>query len=149
MKFENLKKVSSAQFRRLTGVKPKTFEAMTKVVVEADRKIKIHGGRPNKLSVEERILMTLEYLREYRTYAHIAIAYGLSESNAYQNIRTVENILVKSEEFRLPGKKALLKSDHEFEVVLVDAVESPIERPKKNSVNSTRARKNDIQLSLK
>lgn len=149
MKFENLKKVSSAQFRRLTGVKPQTFETMTKLVAEADKKKKARGGRPNKLGIEERILMALEYLREYRTYAHIGIAYGVSESSAYQTIRSVENILVKSKEFRLPGKKALLKSDYEFEVVLIDAVESPIERPKKNSGYSTRGRKNATPSNLK
>ena len=81
--------------------------------------------------------MTLEYLREYRTYAHIAISYGVSERSAFQTIRRVENVLIKSKEFRLPGKKALLKTDHEFEVILIDATESPIERPKKNNANFT------------
>ena len=33
--------------------------------------------------------------------------------------------------FALPGKKALLKSDIKYEVVLIDATETPIERPKK------------------
>jgi hypothetical protein len=142
MRFENLKKLSDGQFRRLTGVKPKTFVTMVEIVKHADKIKKSFGGRPNKLNVEERVLMTLEYLREYRTYAHIGVSYGLSESSAYQNIRSVEDTLVKSKEFRLPGKKALLKSDHEFEIVLVDATESPIERPKKNSVFSILARKN-------
>lgn len=132
MKFENLKKLTSKQFRRLTGVKPQTFEKMVEIIKAADRIKKARGGRPNKLTVEARILMTLEYLREYRTYAHIAASYGLSESNTFENIREIENVLVKSNEFRLPGKKALLKSDHEFEIVLVDVTESPIQRPKKN-----------------
>jgi hypothetical protein len=39
---------------------------------------------------------------------------------------------MKDGQFSLPGKKALLKSDVEYEVVLIDATESPIERPKKN-----------------
>ncbi|MBA2307700.1 transposase [Candidatus Dependentiae bacterium] len=75
--------------------------------------------------------MTLEYLREYRTYATIAMSYGLSESNTYQTIKWVETVLVRSPEFRLPGKKALLKSDMELEAVLIDATESSSERPKK------------------
>ena len=143
MKFENLKNLRDAHFRRLTGVKPNTFATMVEIVKQAECAKKTHGGRPNKLSIENRILMTLEYLREYRTYAHIAASYGLSESNAFTNIRAIENILVQSKEFRLPGKKALLQSDHEFEVVLVDAVESPIERPKKNNACFTRERKSD------
>jgi hypothetical protein len=43
----------------------------------------------------------------------------------------VENVLVKSKEFSLPKKKELI-NDNEIEVILVDATESPIERPKRN-----------------
>ena len=45
----------------------------------------------------------------------------------------------------MPGRKALLKSDVEYNVVLVDASETPIQRPKKNSVISTQARRRDIR----
>ena len=143
--WKNLQSLSEKQFRRITGVKRKTFDTMVRIISAADKKKKARGGRPNNLGIEDRILMALEYLREYRTYAHIGVAYGLSESNAYTNIRWVEDTLVKSKEFRLPGKKALLKSDNEFEIVLVDVTESPIERPKKNNGNFTRAKKSDIQ----
>ena len=144
MKFENVKNLPEQQFRRITGAKRKTFEIMVKLITSADQIKKEKGGRPNKLSVENRILMTLEYLREYRTYGHIAASYGVSESSAFQSIRWIENTLIKSKEFRLPGRKALLRSDHEFEVILIDATESPIERPKKNSATSIPARKSDI-----
>ena len=90
------------------------------------------------------LLMALEYMREYRTYLHIATSYGLSESNAFENIRWVENVLIKSKEFRLPGRKALLKNEHEFEVVLIDASEIPIERPKKNKKSFIQGKRNDI-----
>jgi len=40
-------------------------------------------------------------------------------------------LLIKHPDFALPGRKALLKSDMEYEVVLIDATETPIERPKK------------------
>jgi hypothetical protein len=76
--------------------------------------------------------MTLEYLREYRTYFHISQSYGVSESSAFKTVRWVENTLIKHPDFALPGRKALLKSDIEYDVILVDATESPIERPKKN-----------------
>ena len=144
MKFENLQKLSDKQFRRITGVKRKTFDKMIEIVRKADKKKKAKGGRPNNLTIENRILMTLEYLREYRTYLHIGASYGLSESNTFANIRWIENVLIKSKEFSLPGKKALLKSDNEFEVILIDATETPIERPKKNNDFSTRAKKSGI-----
>jgi len=145
MKFKNLKKLSEEQYRRITGVKRATFDKMVELIKEAEKIKKAKGGRPNDLSVENRVLMTLEYLREYRTYANIGASYGLSESNAYENIRWIENVLVKSKEFKLPGKKALLKSDHEFEVILIDTTESPIERPKKSSVDIIQAKKSGIR----
>jgi hypothetical protein len=89
--------------------------------------------------------MTLEYLREYRTYFHISRSYGISESACYRNIRWVEDTLIKDGTFSLPGRKALLKSDVEYEVVLIDATETPIERPKKNKNNFTQAKRKDIQ----
>jgi hypothetical protein len=35
--------------------------------------------------------------------------------------------LIKDGTFSLPGRKALLKSDMDYEVVLIDATESPVE----------------------
>ena len=118
---------------------------MIEILIVADKVKKAKGGRPNDLNIENRLLMALEYLREYRTYAHIAASYGLSESNAFKNIRWVEDVLIKSKEFRLPGRKALLKSDSKFEVILLDATESPIERPKKNNANFIRVKKRDTR----
>ena len=135
MKIEALKEMSEGKFRRITGVKRKTFNKMVELINENEKikKSKVGGvGRPYKLSVEVRILMVLEYLREYRTYAHIAASYNVSETRAYENIRAIENVLVKSKEFRLPGRRALLKSDNEYEIVLINASETPIERPKKS-----------------
>ena len=141
MKYEKLKSAPDAQFRRVTGVKRTTFEKMIEILKEAHKIKKSKGGRPSKLCIEDMLLMALEYIREYRTYLHIAASYGLAESNAFTVIRWVENVLVKSKEFRLPGRKALLKSDNEFEIVLIDATESPIERPKKNNDSSIRVKK--------
>jgi hypothetical protein len=144
MKFDNLKKMPEKQFRRIAGIKRKTFDRMCEILQEADTIKKSKGGRPNKLSIADRLLMTLEYLREYRTYAHIGASFGLSESNTFETIRWVENVLIKSKEFRLPGRKALLKSDVEYEVILIDASESPIERPKKNNAGFTLEKRNGI-----
>lgn len=143
MSFASIKDLKPEEFRRRTGVKLETFKKMTEIVDEALRKKKSKGGRPNKLCAADMILMTLEYLREYRTYFHIATSYGISESNCYYNIRFVEDALIKSGDFNLPGRKALVKSDVEYEVVLVDATETPITRPKKSKNTTTQARKRD------
>jgi len=144
MQWKAVQRLSAKEFRRLTGVKRPTFEKMVDVLNEAHQQKKSRGGRPNKINIEIMLLMTLEYLREYRTYFHIANAYGTSESYAYKLIRWVEDTLIKTKSFHLPGRKALLKNDSNYEVVLVDASESPIERPKKNRNPITRVRKKDI-----
>ena len=141
MKYKIIKEIEEEKFRRLTGVKRVTFEKMTEILREADEIKKSKGGRKNTLCIENRLLMVLEYLREYRTYFHIGQSYGVSESTAYKTARWVEDTLIKHPDFALPGRKELLKSDVEYEVVLIDATESPIERPKKGKNISTLAKR--------
>ena len=117
---------------------------MTEILKNADQQKKVRGGRKNKLSLENQLLMVLEYIREYRTYFHISQSYGVSESSAYKTVKWVEDTLIKHPDFSLPGRKALLKSDVEYEVVLIDATESPIERPKKDKSNSIQVRRKNI-----
>lgn len=71
-------------------------------------------------------------MREYRTYFHIATNDGVSESVADKIVRWIEETLIKDPVFALPGRKALLK--REYEVVLIDASETPIERPQKKGL---------------
>jgi hypothetical protein len=132
MKYEQIKELEEEKFRRLTGIKRSTFVKMTGILSEADKKKKVRGGRKNKLSLEDRLLMALEYIREYRTYFHVSQSYGVSESTAYDTIKWIEDTLIKHPDFALPGRKALLKSDMKYDVILIDATETPIERPKKN-----------------
>ncbi|MBR8826569.1 MAG: transposase family protein, partial [Gomphosphaeria aponina SAG 52.96 = DSM 107014] len=68
------------------------------------------SGRPNNLTIEEKILLTLEYFREYRTYFHLGLDYNLHQSNVYLTIKKIEKILINSQEFKLPGKKILTES---------------------------------------
>ena len=130
-KYEAVRKLIATEFKRLTGVRKDTFVKMISVVQEAENKRMSRGGKPPHLTIEDRLLMALEYLREYRTYFHLGQSYGLSESACYRNCKWIEDTLIKSKVFSLPGKKTLLKSNTEFEVILIDATESPIERPKK------------------
>ena len=144
MKLETLKTYSNTKFRRITGVKRLTFEKMTEILRPALARKLSKGGRKPSLSVEEMLLASLEYWREYRTYAHIAASYGIDESNIYRCIKWVENTLIKDGAFSLPGKKALLKEKPDYEVILYDASESPVERPQKNRVSGIPANKNAI-----
>ena len=124
MKLENLKKYSNSKFRRITGVKRTTYEKMLEILRPKLVEKLSSGGRKPKLSLEEMLLATFEYWREYRTYAHIAVSYGIHESNMYRLIKWVEDVLIKDGTFSLPGKKALLRSDMEYDIVLIDASEN-------------------------
>jgi hypothetical protein len=65
--YEQVKNLESTEFKRLCGVTPGTFEQMVKVVA-AEKVLAKKSGRPSKLSIEDQVLMTLEYWREYRTH---------------------------------------------------------------------------------
>ena len=125
-------------------MKRATFEKMVEILRKGYAEKHRRRGRTPKLSIENQLLATLEYLREYRTYAHIAASYGIAESNIYRRIKWVEDTLIRDGTFSLPGRKALLKSDMEYEVILIDATESPIERPKKSKNDTILGRKSGI-----
>jgi hypothetical protein len=110
-KYEELRVINSDQFKRLTGVKRETFEEMVSVLIAGQDMVYRRAGRRGALSIEDKLLMCLEYLREYRTYFHLGHSYGLSESACYRACRWVEDTLIKSKKFSLPGKKELLKSN--------------------------------------
>jgi transcription initiation factor TFIIIB Brf1 subunit/transcription initiation factor TFIIB len=143
MKIEQTKKLKDAEFRRLIGVKRETFTKMLEILEDAEKKKRKRGGRKNKLCLEDRLIASLSYWREYRTYAHIAADFGIDESNIIRSVKWIEDVLIKDGTFSLPGKKALIGDEVEYEVILIDATESPIERPKKGGKeNIIRARKN-------
>ena len=87
MSYEQIKKLRPVDFKRYCGVKPHTFQKMVEVFAEHLKKTRRKPGRPPKLAVEDQILMTLEYWREYRTYFHIAQSWGIAESNVSRIIR--------------------------------------------------------------
>ena len=138
MKYKTIKDWKDTDFKRQTGVKKTTFQEMLGVLHEELPNF----GRPPKLSREDQLLMTLMYWREYRTQFHIAGAYGVSESTVCRTIRKVEDALIHSGKFRLPGKKVLQQNDTVIEVILIDASEQPIERPKKSKNAITAAKRN-------
>jgi hypothetical protein len=148
MTYEQLKYLKPSDFKRRCGVQISTFAQMAELLrPHLDRKGK-RGGQC-KLSVEDQLLLVLEYWREYRTQFHIATSWGLSESAVCRLIAKVETLLMNSGRFRLPGKKQLYQNAYIWEVLVVDVTESPIERPKKNSELTTVAKKSGIRSKRK
>ena len=133
---EKTKKLSEADFKQVIGVKKQTFKRMIEVLTSAYIQKHKKRGRHTKLSIEEQLFMSLKYWRQYVTQKELAFEFEIGEATVHDTIVWVENTLVKSGEFKLPGKKSLVKEkDNNIEIVLVDVTESPIERPQKNKNN--------------
>lgn len=143
-KYEQHFLLSDSDFGRLTGVHKTTFEQMVVVLTEQINQMKKVSGRPSRLSIADQLLMMLAYNREYRTYFHIAQSYLVSEATAFRLISRAENYLIKSGKFSLPGKKALFESQINYEILLVDATETKVERPQKNKSVITPLKRNSI-----
>lgn len=130
-KYDSIKGLSDGDFRRLVGVEKSTLMVMLEVLTPLELAKRARGGKRPKRSLPDRLLMCLEYLREYRTYFHLGQNYGVSEAQCYKICRWIEDALIKDKRFHLPGKKVLIRPDTNYDVMLVDATESSVERPKK------------------
>ena len=129
MRYDKAKNVKAKDFKRFFGVNKETFETMCEVVKEVVSQET--RGRNSDLSVEDQVLLTLSYWREYRTMFHLGQDYVIHESNVSRIIQKIEDILIKSRKFSLPSKRRFLE-ENEFSYTIVDVTEMLIQRPKKN-----------------
>lgn len=140
-KYETLRHLDAASFQRLTGVTPEVFLKMRAVLL--DRELgKRKSGRPAALCIEDQVLLTLEFWREYRTLFHLGIAWSMHESTVQRTVNRVESALISSSQFTLPSRQALTHT--EYTAVIVDVSEVPCERPKKKNGAGTVAKRNAI-----
>lgn len=144
MTYAEIKELNPRAFKRFCGVKPQTFARMVQALEQREQRKKKKGRDPG-LALEDQLLLTLQYWREYRTYFHLSVSWGISEATVCRTIQRVENALIQAQEFHLPGKKKLHASDCQFEVVVVDVSETPVERPKKSSAAASVGRNGGIR----
>ena len=149
MRWQIVKMLSPTPFKRLVGVKYETFETMVSEAkrISTQQTKRVAGkkrGPTERMNWYDKPLMMLMYYREYRTFAHIGASYNISEIQCWRIVTTMEQWLIKSHLFHLPGRKKLTQSDVEWEVVLVDVSEHPIERTKKNSESIIPGKRKDI-----
>ena len=117
-------------FKRRFGVQLTTFKQLVKALKEFWRPTPKPGSKP-KLGIEDRVLVCLEYWREYHTYLHIGSSWGVIESTVCRIVHWVEDHLIRCGQFRLAGKKQLVCGFGQPQVVVIDVTETPIERPKR------------------
>lgn len=123
--------LSPQHFKRRFGVQRNTFKQIVKVLKTLWRNTPKPGAKP-KLGIQDRVLLALEYWREYRTYFHIGSSWGVSESTVCRIVHWFEENLIRSRQFRLPGKKQLVSGFGRPQVVVLDVTETPIERPQRH-----------------
>ena len=142
---ERIKNLKEDEYQELFGIKKPTFDKMLEILQTKHEKQNKKGGRKPKLSVLDKLIIMLTYYRDYRTMNNIAFDYGVVKSTICDTVKWVENVLVKDGSFSLPKKRALQQEDLDVEVVLIDATECEIERPKKNKKNDIQEKRKNIQ----
>ena len=99
------------------------------------------GRKDSKLALEDRLLLTLYYLRHYPTLINLAAVFGISESYCHKVYARTARLLAKVE--KLPNRKALLEDP--AATLAIDVSEQPIERPVKNQKAYYSGKKNAIR----
>jgi hypothetical protein len=140
-KYNKIQELKEEDFKRLTGISKELFKKISEIVRDDTKIKKSQGGKPNKLSIENQILLMLEYYREYRTYFHIGASFGVSEATAYRIVTNIELVLIKH--FKLPNKKDVLNNIQDL--LLIDVTEIEIQRPKKNKSNTIQVKRKSTQ----
>ena len=128
-RFEKALEMNDDDFVRLCGFAKNTMIIMLAILREAYAAKHKRRGRHSKLDVADMLMMACKYWREYVTFFSLANEFGVAESTAHGITVWVENVLIKSGKFGLPGKKLL--TGEGLRVILVDVTESPVERPKR------------------
>jgi len=142
---KRIKELPDNKYQALFGVHKVTFDAMLAILESAYKEMHKQGGAPSRLSVADKLIVTLGYYHDYRTMENIAFDYDVSKSRISDAVKWVENTLIQEGTFSLPSKREFAKSDTQIVIAIVDATEQETERPQKNSENGILANKNVTQ----
>jgi Helix-turn-helix of DDE superfamily endonuclease len=117
--------------KRLFGVKYDTFNFVLKKVQKNIDAFLIKNpvsnrGIPASFSIENQVLLTLEYLRQYPTFLSLGFSYGISESYANKIYHKIRPILAEVIGLKNPSKLKFKNVQN----VIIDVTVQPIERPK-------------------
>ena len=120
---------NDADFLRLVGLSPAAFLLLVEKVRAAiaayhKKKPARARGRKPSLSLEDRVLLTLIYLRSYPTFLELGARFGISESYAQKIYTFITRMLLKA--LPVPNDKGLSLTGVK---VALDVSEQPIERP--------------------
>ena len=155
--YNNYKNLDDKKFKEAVGIPKILFETIVPVLAEKVNKLHKGGGRNPSLCIEDLLLMTLKYYREYPTFSSLGLIFGIDKSNAFRWIIKIENMLtnifeniinieVKCDDFNKKGKEITVSEK------LVDVTECTIQRPKNSELQvyyySGKKKKHTIKIQL-
>jgi hypothetical protein len=149
MEMENnkrIKRMPPGKYKEIFGIEKYVFDRLLRLLEAADifqRKSK--AGRKSGLSVLDKLMITLQYWREYRTYRHIAFDYGVGKSTIGEAVLWVENTIITSGLCNLKSARELRENTSKIKIAIVDVTEQEIERPKRGKKIGIPARKSGTQ----
>ena len=147
LRFNHIKDAPPDQFVRDVGIPIEKFlyilEKLEKYIEEQKEKnpLKRRGRKSTKgLTLADKLLLTLYYMRHYHIFFKLGQLFDLSEGYANKIYHYVLGIL--PEILDMPNPKELLNP--EVTAVAIDVTEQPVERPEKNQKEYYSGKKKDI-----
>lgn len=145
LRASSLTELSEDEFTRKVGLPRACFMRLLSLMVSQIKLIKQdhplkRRGRKSTLKVEDKLLLTLYYLRHYPTFDILGDMFSVSSSYANDIYHDYLSIMVSA--LHVEGAKALKLEN--LETILIDVTEQPIERPQKGQKAYYSGKKNSI-----
>jgi hypothetical protein len=131
--------LSIDEFDRLVAdLEPVSFARAAKRSARRPRQRKPGAGRKVKLSLADRVLLTLLYYRTYVTQEFVGFLFGVDKGTVSRKVQEIS--LCMAGAFRIPETKVRIDPD-DLTAVFVDATEQPVNRPKRKQRRSYSGKK--------
>jgi len=147
---ERIAKMPVNKYKEIFGVEKYVFDRLLRLLEAAEAyQRKSNAGRKSSLSILDKLVITLMYWREYRTYRHIAFDYGVGKTQIGDAVIWVENTIIASGLCNLKSARELRDNPGKIKIAIIDVTEQEIERPKRGRKIGIPARKSGTQSKLK
>ncbi len=145
-KFSEIGALSPEEFKRTTGISRENFQYLsnrlrTRLDAEKKKNPMKKRGKKGTFPLEDKLLLTLYYLRHYATFEILGQLFRVSESYANKIYNRFSGILVKI--LHVGARENLMSED--LNAVIIDVSEQPVERPKKGQKAFYSGKKNGIR----
>jgi hypothetical protein len=140
--YEKYLHFNEAKFRRLVGVNKVVFKEVLDLFKTYVSEHWNKRGRKGEFKLEDKLLLTFRYLRDYPSFISLANEFSISEGYANKIFTKVSFALVKI--LKLPNLEEL--KEVKLDTVLIDVSEQRTERPKKNKKKNIQENKKLILI---